>query len=68
MLSPIIDDLAEEINDVTFYKINIDDAPDVSEKYEIMSIPTLLIFENGNLKNTVVGFKRKEELEDILKN
>ena len=67
MLSPIIDDLSEEINNVTFYKINIDDAASVSEKYEIMSIPTLLLFENGNLKDTIVGFKSKEELEELLK-
>lgn len=67
MLSPIIDELSEEINNVTFYKINIDDAASVSEKYEIMSIPTLLLFENGNLKETIVGFKSKEDLEELLK-
>ena len=67
MLSPIIDDMSEEINNVTFYKINIDDAASVSEKYEIMSIPTLLLFENGNLKETIVGFKSKEDLEELLK-
>ena len=39
----------------------------VSEKYEIMSIPTLLLFENGNLKDTIVGFKSKEDLEELLK-
>ena len=66
MLSPVIDELAKEVTDYTFYKLNVDDAEEVAIKYGIMSIPTLLIFENGNLKNTMVGFKSKSELKDIL--
>ena len=67
MLSPIIDELAEENNDYTFYKLNVDDAEEVSRKYGIMSIPALLIIENGELKQKLVGFKTKEELKEILK-
>ena len=64
MLSPIIDELSEEVDTCTFYKIDIDDAEEVSEKYNI--IPTLLLFENGELKKQMVGFKSKEELEEII--
>ena len=67
MLSPIIDELSEEIDTYDFYKIDMDDAEEISEKYAIASIPTLLIFENGELKEQLTGFKSKEELEGILK-
>ena len=66
MLSPIVDELAEEVKEYSFYKLDVDNADEVPAKYGIMSIPTLLIFENGELKNKLVGFKTKEELASIL--
>lgn len=66
MLSPIVDELAEEIKTISFYKLNIDESNEIPERYGIMSIPTLLLFENGTLKKTLVGFKSKEELEKEL--
>ncbi len=67
MISPIIDNLSEEIKDVNFFKINVDDAEKITSDYDIMSIPTILIFENGKLKDKVVGFKSKSELEELIK-
>ena len=67
MLSPIVDELAEEISDVTFYKLNVDDSDEIVRKYSVMSIPMLLVFEDGELKTTSVGFKSKEEVKDLLK-
>ena len=67
MISPIIDNISEQISNVDFYKINVDNAADIAEEYGIMSIPTLLLFENGNLSNRVVGFQSKEQLEELLK-
>ncbi len=67
MLSPIIDELAEELRDVNFYKLNVDDSDEVVRRYSVMSIPTLLVFENGELKNTSVGFKSKDEVKELLK-
>lgn len=66
MLAPIIDELASEIDDYKFYKLDIDSSLVLAEQYGIMSIPTLLIFENGKLKSKEVGFKSKEELKNIL--
>ena len=66
MLSPIIDSLSEELIDVKFYKIDVDEAEKITTDYEIMSIPTILIFEDGKLKEKVVGFKSKEELKEII--
>ncbi len=67
MLSPIVDEVAEEVKDYSFYKLNVDECDEVTHEYMIMSIPTLLIFENGELKEKLVGFKTKEELLEILK-
>lgn len=67
MLSPIIDELASEIDDCIFYKLNIDESETTPAKYGIMSIPTLLLFENGELKQKSIGFKTKEELRELIK-
>ena len=67
MLSPIIDELATEIDNCSFYKLNVDDANEIPIKYGIMSIPTLLLFENGELIKKSVGFKNKDELKEFIK-
>lgn len=67
MLSPVIDALAEEIKDVKFYKVDVDNAEKITSDFDIMSIPTLLIFEDGKLKEKVVGLRSKSELEELLK-
>ena len=56
MLSPILDEISEEISTTKFYKIDVDDNQDVAREYNVMSIPTVLIFENGELVNTIVIF------------
>lgn len=67
MLSPIIEELASELTNVKFYKLDVDQEEELAYEYRIMSIPTLLIFEDGKLTQTLVGFKSKEELLQILK-
>lgn len=67
MLSPIVEEVANEVKTYKFYKLDVDQNENIASKYGIMSIPTLLIFEDGNLKETLVGFKSKEELISILK-
>lgn len=62
MLSPVIDELSNELVDYDFYKLNVDESQDISKRYGIMSIPTILIFENGELKNKIIGFRSKDEL------
>lgn len=66
MLAPIIDELADKLKDIKFYKINIDEAFDLAKKYSIMSIPTILVFEEGKLKNKIIGLQEKEELEQLI--
>lgn len=66
-LSPIIDEIALENGEYVFYKLDVDKAENISKKYGIMSIPTLLFFENGELRDKTVGFKSKDELIELLK-
>lgn len=67
MLAPIIDEIASENKEYKFYKLDVDNAGSISKEFGIMSIPTLLIFEDGKLKEKLTGFKSKEELCSILR-
>ncbi len=63
MLTPIIDQLVDEYEGkVKIVKVNVDDNPDVAGKYGIMSIPTLIFFHNGVVKDTITGFMPKNKL------
>ncbi len=67
MMTPVIDDLAKEMKGkVVFGKVNVDENPATSFKYKIMSIPTLLVFKNGNLVDRIIGAYPKEELKNKL--
>lgn len=66
MLAPIMDEVSENNQQYDFYKLNVDEANEIPRKYGIMSIPTILIFENGNLKEQIVGFRTKDELEKVI--
>ena len=67
MLSPVIDEVAKEVKDYKFYKLDVDEAEEVAAKYGIMSIPTMLIFNDGKLEKTIVGFRSKDEIKEELK-
>ena len=63
MMSPVVDEIANLYSDkVKVCKINVDEAPDIAVNYGIMSIPTLIFFENGNVVDTIVGLTSKSEL------
>ena len=66
MMSPIIDEVAEEREDVEIYKLNIEDAPEIAAKYNIVSIPTIIVFENGNEKARSVGFRSKINILNMI--
>ncbi len=67
IISPIVDEVAKEMGDkVKIYKINVDECPQTSMKYSIFSIPTLMIFKNGEQKDILVGVQPKERLIDAL--
>jgi thioredoxin 1 len=64
MVGPIIEELAKEMQGrIVFGKLNVDENPQTSAKHKIMSIPTMLVFKNGNLIDRFVGAMPKEELK-----
>ena len=67
MMSPIIDEIAEEIENITVGKVNVDENPEIASKYGIMSIPTIIIFENGMPQKKFIGLTSKSEIESELK-
>lgn len=64
-LSPTIDELSEDA-DFDVYKIDIDESGDIAEKYNIMSVPTMLVFKNGEVTNKAVGIRSKEEIIEMV--
>ncbi len=67
MLSPVIEKLSDEIDNYDFYKINVDNAENISREYGVMSIPTLIVFESGKELKKSIGFKSASELKEFLK-
>ena len=66
MIAPIIEEISNEKADVSFFKINVDESPEVAVKYGVSSIPTLLIFKDGELVNKAVGAYPKEKIVELL--
>ena len=62
MLAPVIEEVANELPNVKIIKINVDEREDVARTYGVMSIPTVILFENGETKKKQVGFMPKEVL------
>lgn len=67
MLSPIIDEIAKENPDIKVVKVNVDEAQDLAMRYQVMSIPTLVIIKNGQQINKSVGLRDKEEIINMIK-
>ena len=66
MIAPAVEKIAEERPDVKVCKVNIDDEQELAIKYGVMSIPTLVVVKNGEIVNTAVGLRPKEEIEALL--
>lgn len=66
MVSPLVDEIAQERSDIVVGKVNVDEQPELSMQFGVMSIPTLLVFKNGQLAQTAVGARPKEELLALL--
>ncbi|GJN64212.1 MAG TPA: thioredoxin [Candidatus Faecalibacterium intestinipullorum] len=66
MLSPIVDQVADERPDVKVGKVNVDEQPELAGQFGIMSIPALLVFKNGKLVNQAVGSRPKASVLALL--
>ena len=68
MMAPIVDQIAEEMADkIKVGKVNVDENQELAMEYGVMSIPTIVIIENGEVKNTLVGVRDKNEIKEMLK-
>ena len=65
-LAPTVDEVAEEQSAVAVGKVNVDDEPELARQYRIMSIPTLMLFQNGEPVRREVGGKSKSELLEMM--
>ena len=67
MMSPVIEQIAEENKEnLKVGKVNVDDNSELTEKYNVMSIPTIIVFKNGNPVKGFVGVTSKEEIKEAL--
>ena len=66
MVSPLIDQLAGEVTTAKFCKINVDEEPELAQAYQVSSIPTLAVVENGKLVNRAVGAMPKGDILALL--
>ncbi len=67
MLSPVVDEVAAELPGVKVGKVNIDEQPDLAAQFDVMSIPTLVVFKDGKTVNQSVGVIPKEAILKMVK-
>ncbi len=67
MVSPIVDEIANEVSDIKVGKINVDEEVELAQNYKIMSIPTLLVIKDGKVHNSTVGVQSKKNILELLK-
>lgn len=68
MLAPVVEEVSKAHEDqLSVGKVNVDDCPELAQKFGIMSIPTLILFKDGKIVEKRVGYQPKDQLEDMLK-
>ena len=65
-LAPLLADMDNTANDYYIGKVNVDENPELASQYKVASIPTVLIFKNGECVNRSVGLSNRKELEELL--
>lgn len=66
MVSPIIDEIADEHPEIKVGKINVDEQPELARRFNIMSIPSLFVMKNGEIANQSVGVQPKQQILELL--
>ncbi len=67
VFSPVVDEIAEEIPGVKVGKVNVDEEPELAREFDVMSIPMLVLFRDGQVVGTSVGVQSKEDIVQMLK-
>ena len=66
MLGPVFEKVSDEVNDVKFVKLDVDKFNDIARQYGVMSVPTLILFENGKEVKKEIGFMSEDKLKDFI--
>ena len=66
MVVPLVEEIAREREDILVAKVNVDEEPELASRYSIMSIPTLIVLEKGQVVNKAVGARSKADIEKLL--
>jgi len=67
MIAPVLEELAQEMSGIAkIVKLNVDHAADIAAQYEVMSVPTLILFKDGESAHQIVGFQPKEALASLI--
>ena len=66
MVSPIVDEIADERKDILVGKVNVDEEMELAAQFQVMSIPTLVVLRNGQVVNRVVGARPKDAIVSLL--
>lgn len=66
MVGPIVSEIADARIDIKVGKINVDEQPELAERFQVMSIPMLAVIKNGKMTDQVVGYRPKEQIEAML--
>lgn len=67
MIAPVLEDLDKEVGDkLKIAKVNVDDNPESASRFGVMSIPTLIVFKNGEPVDKIVGFQSKDALKNVV--
>ena len=67
MVSPIVDEIADEHPEIKVGKVNVDEEPELASAFQVMSIPSLFVIKDGKIANQTVGAKPKQQILDMLK-
>nr|WP_296077366.1 thioredoxin [uncultured Ruminococcus sp.] len=67
MMAPVVEEVAKNYPDVKVCKVNVDEEPELSNAFKIVSIPTIVVIKNGEIIDSVVGYRPKEDIEKIIK-
>ena len=66
MVLPLVEEIAEERDDIKVVKINVDEEPDLASQFQVMSIPTLMVVKNGEVVSKAMGAKPKAQINAML--
>ena len=66
MVGPLVDEIAEERDDIKVGKINVDEEPELAAQFQIMSIPTLIVFKDGEMVSKTMGARPKAQINELI--